>query len=51
MMQDNMATDISRQHEMTLSAFESELRGQMEEELSKLELSALTREEIRSRNA
>ena len=49
LMQDNMATDISRQHEMTLNAFESELRGQMEEELSKLESEALTREEIRLR--
>ena len=49
LMQDNMATDISRQHEMTLSAFESELRGQMEEELSQLESEALTREEIRLR--
>ena len=48
-MQDNMATDISRQHEMTLSAFESELRGQMEEELSQLESETLTREEIRLR--
>ena len=42
LMQDNMATDISRQHEMTLNAFETELRGQMEEELSKLESEALT---------
>ena len=49
LMQDNMATDISRQHEMTLSAFESELRGQMEEELSKLESETLTREEIKLR--
>ena len=49
LMQDNMATDISRQHEMTLNAFETELRGQMEEELSKLESEALTREEIRLR--
>ena len=49
LMQDNMATDISRQHEMTLTAFESELRGQMEDELSQLESETLTREEIRLR--
>ena len=49
LMQDNMATDISRQHEMTLSAFENDLRSEMEEELSLLESETLTREEIRLR--
>ena len=46
-MQDNMATDLARQHDMTLDALERELRTQMEDELSHLESEALTREEIR----
>ena len=49
LMQDNMAADISRQHDLSLDAFENELRGQMEAELSKLESETLTREEIRLR--
>ena len=49
LMQDNMAVDISRQHEMTLSAFENDLREKMENELSQLESDTLTREEIRLR--
>ena len=46
-MQDNMASDLSRQHEMTLGALESDLRAQMEDELSQLESETLTREELR----
>ena len=48
-MQENMATDIARQHEMSLGAFERDLRTQMESEISQLESETLTREEIRIR--
>jgi len=33
-MQENMATDIARQHEMSLSAFERDLRTNLEDEIS-----------------
>ena len=47
LMQDSMATDISRQHEMTLNAFESE-RGKWKKSCL-VRISTLTREEIRLR--
>jgi hypothetical protein len=46
-MQDNMAVDLSRHHDMTIGALERDLRSQMEQELSHLESETLTREELR----
>ena len=46
-MQDNMAIDLSRHHDMTIGALERDLRDKMVEELSQLESETLTREEIR----
>ena len=46
-MQDNMASDLSRQHDMTLDALERDLRSEMENELNQMESETLTREEMR----
>ena len=48
-MQDNMASDLSRQHDMTLDALERDLRTEMENELNQMESETLTREEIFTR--
>ena len=45
-MQDNMASELDTQHQMTLESFERDLRKQMEDELSKLESETLTREAV-----
>ena len=44
-MQEVIASELSQQHEMTLSQLERELRKEIEEELAQLEIEALGKEE------